>query len=106
MIKRLLAKFLLRCYIGISLIASVGVSTGVFNLTSAVMYRAPFLIVEVSRCTPNEIREDGKSFGYDQKDKYLAYDTEDFGKDFISICIWNPLNNYEDDVLVRIDYEL
>lgn len=99
-------RFFIRIYICISLIASVGVSTGAFDLQSAVAHRSPFMLVELGYCTPDTVRDDGKSFGYDHKGKYVAYQPEDLGKDFISVFVWNPLNNSEDDILIRLDIEL
>ena len=105
-LKRKLLELLVSAYIWISIIASAAVSAGVFDYEWIVQHRSPFLLLEFRFCTPDHIRYDGQADGYDHKGHYICYDEGDLGKDFLSILVWNPANNYEDDIMARFDFEL
>lgn len=67
--------------------------------------RTPYTIAEfnVSKC--KGIRDsDGVPYGYDQRGEYIAYGEDvQVGDTVVSLLVWNPKTDYDDDIMERYD---
>ena len=94
-------------YLLISILMSVSASSG--NIE--VLYnRAPFLVVEVCHAEIEGRLDDprGIYFGHDQNDGFIAFDQPGCapGQEYVTFFLYNPENNYEDDIAERFDIQI
>ena len=90
---------------GRSIALSTLFSTGAFN--GAHMHRNGLLLVEVATKTVTEYDEYDDTYGAydDAKGWYIAYSPDSFqiNDHALSVFIYNPLNDYFDDIIIRMD---
>lgn len=102
------AKFLsllVSIYLFISLLLSALVSCGIGQWW-IIEHRSPFLLVEVCVSTVEGYDEPYQQmYGYDQHGDYIAHDDgREPGETVVSVFLWNPHNNYCDDMAYRFDF--
>ena len=95
-------KYFIKAYITLSLIASIMVSCGKDDIITR---RKPFLIVETCVGTVTGYRDNGKAYGKDSHNNYIGYGNVNAKLEdkVLTFMIWNPCNNYEDDIMARFD---
>lgn len=93
-------------YTATSLILSGMVSLGIGRQT-IFRHRAPFTLIEVDFSTVDGIESDGHIYGHNHLGEYIGFgiDRETYpeGLKVVSVMLWNPLNNYSDDIVERYD---
>lgn len=87
-------------YVAACLFGSVMVSNGGYDV---LRWRKPLLFVEVSSGVVVDYNTDGYMDGVDEFGAYRAYHNRMIGEEVTSVFIYNPLNNYFDDILFRFD---
>ena len=90
-------------YILASMVLSFLVSIGVFRW-EIICHRAPFLLIDVvfSKVEGTDMRD--RTYGYDQHGEYIGFASDvDAGDNVISLMVFNPMNNYCDDIAERYD---
>ena len=93
-------------YLCISLLLSVIVSGCILPPGAIITRRAPFLILELCYSGVEGIHEDGRIFGYNRSG-YIGFGRDEsafpLGSHVLTLFVWNPLNNYCDDIAARHD---
>ena len=93
-------------YLCISLFLSVIVSSCALPLGEVVTRRAPFLILELCYSGVEGVHPDGQAFGYNDHG-YIGFGRGEsvfpLGSHVLTLFVWNPLNNYCDDIAARYD---
>ena len=90
-------------YILISMALSFLVSIGVFRW-ELILHRAPFLLVDVALSEVEGVDSPDHKFGYDQHGDYIGFRSDvEAGDKVLTLLIYNPLNNYCDDIAERFD---
>lgn len=94
------------CWLVMSIVASVLVSCGVYRW-EIIEHRAPLLILDVATGTVAGWDEPYEHlFGYDQHGGYIGYrytDGVQEGDKVLTLFLYNPLNNWCDDIMERWD---
>ena len=94
-------------YLCVSLLLSVIVSGYILPPYEVITRRAPFLVLELSRCTVAGVEPDGHIYGYDAGGGHVGfgYDAKTFpvGSKAVTLFVWNPFNRYCDDIIARYD---
>ena len=89
-------KKIITIYAIVSLLLSVAfTATGDYRI---VRHRAPFLVVDFAWSTST-----GSGHGYDHRGDYIASYDLPAGENFLAVMVYNPLNNYCDDIMARFD---
>ena len=94
-------KYLAFMYVTCCVFASVVVSNGGYDILH---WRKPFIVVEVSSATIEGVEENGKLWGYDEFGYYRAFNNGEIGDTVTSAFVYNPFNNYYDDISFRFDF--
>lgn len=99
-------KYLVAAYIVGSFTLSL--VTSVFGYDAGLMtHRAPFTVIEVTLSKVIGKEAGGHIYGWDSHGAYIGfgYDAEEYseGTNVLSVMVWNPLNNYCDDIVERFD---
>lgn len=106
--KRAIA-WLVALYLIISLALSAIVSLNVHRW-EIVVRRKPFLIVSLERSTVESVRDDGCGEGHNRQGEYIGfgYPSEGYeiGAEVLSAFVYNPLTNWNDDIMTRFDWIL
>lgn len=90
-------------YILVSMALSFLVSIGVFRW-ELILHRAPFVLVDVVFSEVEGIDSPDHKFGYDQHGEYIGFRSGvEIGDKVLSLMVYNPLNNYCDDIAERFD---
>ena len=93
-------------YTATSLILSGLTSLGIGRNT-IIRHRVPFTIIDVNFSTVDGIEPDGHIYGHNHLGEYIGFgiDQEVYPVDLqvVSVMLWNPLNNYCDDIVERYD---
>ena len=91
-------------YILVSMVLSTMVSIGVFRW-EIIKHRAPFTVIDVviSQVEGEDFKD--HAFGFDQHGEYIGFSSEEVesGDNVVSLMVFNPLNNYCDDIAERYD---
>lgn len=90
-------------YILVSMALSLLASVGVFRW-EIIEHRAPFVLVDVvfSKVEGNDSPD--HRFGHNQHDEYIGfYPDVEIGDKVLSLMVYNPMNNYCDDIVERYD---
>lgn len=91
-------------YLLASIMASYLVSAGEEDIITK---RKPFLVVETCIGTVTDRHEDGRAYGYDHNGNFIGYgnvNNVQLADKVLSFMVWNPFNNYEDDIIARFDF--
>ncbi len=94
-------KYFCLVYVALCFIVSIAVSYGNYNILEI---RKPFLVVEVSDGVVVGEKENGKMYGFDEFGYYRAFHDGKIGDTVTSVFVYNPLNNYSDDIMFRFDF--
>lgn len=93
-------------YLAISLVMSLLVSADVGRM-EIVESRSPYTILEVEVSKVDGIEPNGHIYGHDSEGYYMGFgsdsDSYHTGDTVVSLFLWNPANNYCDDVIARYD---
>lgn len=89
-------------YIIISVMLSACVSLGI-GRRHIIGRRAPFFVSDVAFTTVDNYREDGLTEGFDHLGNYIAFYNARPGDKVITIMFYNPLTNWNDDIIARYD---
>lgn len=93
-------------YLCISLLLSVIASGCILPPGDVITRRAPFLILEFCYSGVEGIHPDGRIFGYNDRG-YIGFGRDEsafpLGSHVLTLFVWNPLNNYCDDIAARFD---
>lgn len=90
-------KTIIRVYVFVSLALSLA-----FHLTgdyAIIRHRFPFTVLELAHVTADSL-----SHGHDHHGYYIALDTTLPGSTVNVLMLYNPLNNYSDDIVARFDF--
>lgn len=91
-------------YLMISALLSIHVTYS--GNMDAIRKRSPFLTIEAAVGVVTHTSEDGNKYGYDQYGYYIGYNNTKakIGDRVLTVVVWNPLNNCEDDIIGRFDF--
>lgn len=90
-------------YILVSMALSLLISIGVFRW-ELIAHRAPFVLVDVAFSEVEGIDSPDHKFGYDRHGEYIGFRSDvEIGDKVLSLMVFNPSNNYSDDIVERYD---
>lgn len=93
-------------YLALSLLMSLLVSADVGRV-EVIENRAPYTVLEIEVSTVDGVDQNGHIYGHNSEGFYIGYGTDtnayQTGDTVVSLFVWNPLNNYCDDIIARFD---
>lgn len=98
-------KTIFRAYLLICVVLSVLVTISNTPSMEILEHRAPFIVVDIIEGKAIGVRDDGLMDGITRRGEYIAYEDVEVGTCVRSVFIYNPFNNYCDDIIARWDIQ-
>ncbi len=94
-------------YTAASMLLSGLLSAGI-GKNAITTHRAPFALVEIDVSRVEGSEADGHIYGSNHLGEYIGFGMDakayPVGSTVVSVMLWNPLNNYCDDIIARYDF--